>query len=90
MGAIEDVRNWLKEIPLWQELSKVPDRMTAVEKRLAELEAKSQPAPGERCDGCGCLSLRLESSRIVGPQGQKYTKLKWKCKNCGKTFEERK
>jgi len=90
MGAIEDVRNWLKEIPLWQELSKVPDRMTVVEKRLAELEAKLQPAPGKRCDGCGQLSLRLESSRLVGPQGQKYTKLKWKCENCQKTFEERK
>jgi uncharacterized protein with PIN domain len=89
MGAIEDVRNWLKEIPLWQALGKVPDRLTAIEKRLAELEAKLQPAPGERCDGCGHLSLRLESSRIVGSDGQKYTKQKWKCDNCGKRFEER-
>ena len=90
MGAIEDLRNWLKEIPLWQELGKVPERVTAVEKRLAELEAKLQPAPGKRCDGCGHLSLRLESSRVVGSEAQKYTKLKWKCENCGKGFEERK
>jgi len=88
MGAIEDFRQWLKEIPLLQELSKVPDRMAALEKRMAEMEAQLKPAPGERCDGCGELGLRLQSSRVVGEAANKYTKLKWKCEKCGLTIEE--
>jgi hypothetical protein len=88
MGALEDVRKWLKEIPLWQELSKVPERVTALEKRMTELEAQLKPAPGERCDGCGELGLRLQSSRIVGEAANKYTKLKWKCQKCGLSIEE--
>lgn len=88
MGTLEDIRNWLKEIPLWQELGKVPDKLAAIEKRIAELEAQLKPAPGERCDGCGQLGLRLQSSRIVGDPAHKYTKLKWKCEKCGLLFEE--
>jgi uncharacterized protein with PIN domain len=74
---------------LGKQLGQMPERMDALEKRLAALEVKLEQAPGERCDGCGELALRLESSRIVGEADHKYTKLKWKCTNCGKTFEER-
>jgi hypothetical protein len=31
MGVIDDVRKWLKEIPLWQELEKIPRRMDELE-----------------------------------------------------------
>jgi uncharacterized protein with PIN domain len=89
MGALDDLRKWLKEIPLWQELSKVPDRMAELERRVANLEAQLKPAPPERCDACGELGLRLESARIVGPTAHKYTKLIWNCTKCGKSFEER-
>jgi hypothetical protein len=29
MGAIEDVRKWLADMPLWREFGKMPDRMEA-------------------------------------------------------------
>ena len=40
MGTLEDVRNWLKEIPLWRELGTIPDRTAALEKKVEELENK--------------------------------------------------
>jgi hypothetical protein len=88
MGTLDDVRQWLKEIPLWRELGTIPDRTAALEKRISELEAQLKPAPGERCEGCGELGLRLQSSRIVGDPANKYTKLKWKCEKCGLSIEE--
>jgi hypothetical protein len=53
MGVLEDVRNWLKEVPLWKELQNVPDRVAALEKRLTALEEelKRRPAP-EMCPIC--------------------------------------
>lgn len=61
MGVLEDVRNWLKEVPLWKELQNVPERVTALERRLADLETelKRRPAP-EVCPMC-FKELKLEA-----------------------------
>jgi hypothetical protein len=62
MGVIDDVRKWLKEIPLWQELEKIPRRTDELEKRVAALEQKLERAPGEVCPKCGAHSMRLTTA----------------------------
>jgi uncharacterized protein with PIN domain len=89
MSILEDIRQWIKDTELGRQLGQMPERMAQLEKRVAGLEAKLEPAPGRRCESCGELALRLESSRIVGEANHKYTKSKWKCQSCGKTFEKR-
>jgi hypothetical protein len=88
MGTIDDVRRWLKKIPLWRELGKIPERMTALEKRMAGSKPIEARARRKMRNGCGELGLRLQSSRIVEEATNKYIKLKWKCEKCGLTIEK--
>lgn len=55
----------------------MPDRVEALEKRLAVLElaaassGRSMQAPGKACPSCGALAFRVKSSRkSPGPFGQ--------------------
>lgn len=45
MGVLEDVRNWLKEYPLWQELEKIPRRTDEIEARVSALEKILERVP---------------------------------------------
>jgi ssDNA-binding Zn-finger/Zn-ribbon topoisomerase 1 len=86
MGALEDLRNWLKEIPLWQELGKVPDRMTALEARMTAMEERLKTQPGEACPKCGEHTMSLDrSGRVTGGAGKQERNDIWKCANtdCG-------
>lgn len=84
MGVIDDVRKWLKEIPIWQELEKVPDRMTALEERMSALEQRLQPRPGETCPACGEHAVRrTEAGRLMGSAGQRYRLDTYQCTACG-------
>ena len=89
LPGLGDLLNLLDRWGEWKQMRAAPARIDAIEKRMAQLESQLEPAPGRRCEGCGKLSLRLESSRIVGPQGHKYTKQKWRCENeqCNRVFE---
>jgi hypothetical protein len=92
MGVIDDVRKWLKEIPLWRELEKIPDRMEGLEKRVAALEQKLERAPGEVCPKCGAHSMRLTAQgRRLGGGVLSWRFDQWSCTadGCGHT-EERK
>jgi hypothetical protein len=67
MGVLEDMRNWLKEIPLWRELEKIPARMDSLETRVAALEKALERFPGEACPKCGARAMRLkEKGRRLG------------------------
>jgi hypothetical protein len=85
VGVLEDFRKWLKEIPIWQELEKVPGRMTELEKRMAALEDRLKTRPGETCPKCGEHAMRLsDTGRIIGPMGQQQRTDHWTCGACGR------
>lgn len=89
MGALEDLRQWLKEIPLWNELSKVPDRTMALEKRVAELEDRLKVRPGETCPKCGEHTVRLTSvGSRRGPMLKEIRYDTYQCANAGCDFRE--
>ncbi|RWN28883.1 hypothetical protein [Mesorhizobium sp.] len=84
MGAIEDVRKWLADMPLWRELGKMPDRMAAMEARMAAMEERLKTRPGETCPKCGEHSMRLaDAGRLYGPIGKQERTDKWLCSGCG-------
>ncbi|CAM5218229.1 hypothetical protein CDEF62S_00372 [Castellaniella defragrans] len=87
MGVIEDVLKALERIPVWKRVTKLPDEMDALQKRVAALEAKLGPKPGGQCPKCGEMSMRLISSAPhpeFGFAGAKRDTLR--CESCG--FEE--
>lgn len=91
MGVVGDVIEALQKLPWWKRLGDVPDRLDALEKRVSELAAQLEPAPGERCQACGHLSLRLWDQRVVGPETHKWTKQIWRCQNeaCQREFDKK-
>jgi multidrug resistance efflux pump len=59
MAAVTgDILAILDKIPIWKKVQEAPARIDALEKRIAELEAKLARAPGEACPKCGELEFR--------------------------------
>jgi ssDNA-binding Zn-finger/Zn-ribbon topoisomerase 1 len=80
MGVIDDVRKWLKEIPLWQELEKIPQRTEELEARVTALEKALERVPGEACPKCGARAMRLEQTgRRLGSDTKSYRFGVWAC-----------
>jgi hypothetical protein len=83
MGVLEDIRKWMEEIPLWQELKTVPRRMDELETRIAALEKSLERAPGEVCPKCGAPAMRLKSAgrRLGGKDAFRFDE--WACTSAG-------
>jgi hypothetical protein len=91
MGVIDDVRKWLKEIPLWQQLETIPHRTDELETRITALENKLERAPGDACPKCGARAMRLseEGRRLGGKDAYRFDL--WSCTTggCDHTEERR-
>lgn len=86
----KDVNDLLEKIPVWRALVGLPDRVEALEKRIAELESRLERAPGDTCPACGALAMRLErEGRRMGSGSNGYRHDKWKCSECGHTTERK-
>ncbi|MGM4891250.1 hypothetical protein [Tardiphaga sp. 839_C3_N1_4] len=86
MGILEDFRKMLADIPLWKELGTAPERIKALEEKVAALEQLTGgKRPGDSCPYCGAASFRLDH---VDMHGQREV---WKCTDvaCGKSKETR-
>jgi hypothetical protein len=87
--GIGDVLSILDHIPIWKRVKELPDKVAAVEKRLAALEAKPNLPI---CEACGEGFMRRQADTpLTGPfavfnhagDGLKV----YKCDKCG--FETR-
>jgi len=69
---------------IWEQLKVAPERIAALEKRVAELESKLERCPGEGCPYCGALAMRLETSErsrsLHGRFGAREET--WRCQEC--------
>jgi hypothetical protein len=79
MVTLEDVRNCLKEIPLWRELGTIPDRTAVLEKKVEELENKlGGKWPPDVCRLCRERAARLGHSHL-----EKMVEVsRWDCSAC--------
>lgn len=85
MVVIADIVELLKRWDRWRRIDETPERVDALETRIAELEARLQRAPGEACPSCGELEFRVVSSR-PSPLGLGSRNHSLKCQKCG--FED--
>jgi hypothetical protein len=92
MAVIGEVVEILKRWDRWKRLDEAPDRMDALEKRIADLEAKLQRPSGETCPSCGASDYRVQSATPVRSLIPGHTsgrrKYRMKCGVCG--FEDEK
>ena len=89
MGVLDDVRQWLKEIPLWRELEKIPHRTDELEARVSKLEKLLEAAPGDLCPKCGMRAMRLsQAGRLLGGKDA-YRFDQWSFTAVGCDYSER-
>jgi uncharacterized protein with PIN domain len=76
----------LKESPFWKRLTALPDKVDALERRIAEIENNLNRAPGEKCKYCGSYAVRKESEKVdyIGGEHDLKTEI-WRCQQCSKT-----
>lgn len=71
MAVTGDILAILDKIPIWKRVQAAPDRIDALDKRVAELEARLARAPGQACPSCGALEFRVTKSvPSNGPFGE--------------------
>ena len=72
------------ERDIWEQLKVAPERIAALEKRVADLESKLARAPGEACPRCGALAMRLEFSERSRSLYAKFGAREetWRCEEC--------
>lgn len=63
MGLLEDVMKALDRIPAWKRVNELPGELDELRTRVAALEAKLGPKPGQECPMCGERTMRLISSK---------------------------
>lgn len=87
-----DIMKALEALPIWKRLSGLPDRVDALERRLAALEASASATPSSgTCKFCHG-PLRVIDERpdpIFGNLGHKQLTLKCQNPSCGKTTTKR-
>ena len=93
MVVVGDIVELLKRWDRWRRIDETPERVDAVEKRIAELETKLKRAPGEACPKCGALEFRTEGtspgSGLMGGLGLGVIDRTLKCGACGHTETHR-
>jgi DNA-directed RNA polymerase subunit RPC12/RpoP len=87
MVVVGDIVELLKRWDRWRRIDETPERVDALEKRIAELESRLQRAPGKACPKCGALELRTDK---VEPRRDHFGALGavnryYKCSACGHT-----
>jgi ribosomal protein S27AE len=93
MVGVTDIVELLKRWDRWRRIDEAPERIDALEKRIAELEAKLQRAPGAACPKCGELDFRTDRTApgggLLGGLGMGIVDRKMKCGSCGHTETRR-
>ena len=83
MSTLDNILGLLNKWPTWKHITEAPDKIDALERRVAELEAALENCPAKGCPFCGKRAFRLD---VVDMQGQREV---WKCGECGKSRDIR-
>ena len=89
MSTVESILKLLEKRPAWKRVMDAPERVDALEQRVADLENRLRRAPGEACPRCGALEWRVAEStpsRQFGDMGGVERTMR--CGEC--EFEEQK
>jgi predicted RNA-binding Zn-ribbon protein involved in translation (DUF1610 family) len=87
MVGLKDITELLDRWPLWKRVKDTPEKVEALEQRVAALEKLLEKAPGDACPKCGAREMRrMEMGRRLGGQNA-YRYDTWTCTACGATDE---
>lgn len=90
MAVLSELVELLKRWDVWKRIEATPDKVEALEKRIAALEDKLSRAPGEACPKCGTLEFRVESTKPHPDFGDMGVSIRQcKCGACGFTEQRR-
>lgn len=88
MGMLEELNDLLDRLPLWKRLASAPDRLQALEQRVAALEAQLAGKPGALCPICNAPGFSRTSSREHPTFAFAGLKLdSYACATCGHSEE---
>lgn len=84
MAILSEILALLDKWPEWKRVRQAPDRIDALEKRLAALEATTPEQAGEPCPACGKPAMRRTSQeeRKLAGHLVGVTDV-WTCSACG-------
>jgi hypothetical protein len=88
VSTLDSILSLLDKWPAWKRITQAPERVEALERRIAAIETKLQRAPGDACRYCGAWAVRLVEERrdpIMGAAGVMRQTVR--CEECGKTRE---
>lgn len=89
MSAIGDIVAILEKVPIWKRLKALPEKVDALESRIAALEAEISKRPSlETCPVCNSGKLKVTAVRPhaeLGPVGLQERTLKCDNATCGHT-----
>lgn len=86
MGMLEEFNDLLDRLPLWKRLSAMPDKMQALEQRVAALEAQLSGKTGPACPLCSAPGFKRTASRPHPQLDFAGVKLdSYACAACGHT-----
>lgn len=89
MSIVSETLAILDRIPVWKELKQLPERVAALEARIAELERRPPPAPVNAhmkpCRACGARAWHITT---IAPTrghfaGSGANDVTWICDACG-------
>jgi hypothetical protein len=81
--AVAGSRVALDRVEIWKQLQGTPQRISELEKRVAELEGKiGGKWPADVCKYCGARAVRLHSK--LGPLQRGKMRERWKCGECNR------
>jgi hypothetical protein len=85
MVGVGDIVELLKRWDRFKRIDETPERVDALEARVAELERRLQRAPGEACPHCGAFEYRVERTEPAqGPFATLGVRIRHtKCGACG-------
>jgi uncharacterized protein with PIN domain len=79
---LKDILAALDRWPLWKRMGEAPERVDALEKRVAELEEKlGGKWPADVCPACGERAMRQKHA--LGPDAKGMMQRTWACEACG-------
>jgi ribosomal protein S27AE len=83
MTVLAEITELLRRWDVWKRVEAAPERIDALEKKVANLERRLARAPGAECPSCGALEFRTEkTTKAAGPLGA--AGVKDRHLNCGK------
>ena len=81
MAVLSELTELLRRWDVWKRVEEAPERIEALEKRVAALELLLKRAPGEACPRCGALEYRVVEARPSVSYGVREHV--YRCGDCG-------